>query len=247
MKRNVKKSYFTVPIVLAVSLILVLSLTFALFTQTVDGTRSFLLSNFTSDAVVYFDGHSTASDPATASGTVGGAKYYTLSLTDTGSPADYIGDLRVSVKYNGKGVGLVRVRILEEWYTENTTTGVTTVLPYSIEMPYFIGNPNSNNGQNNAKLYGSSDSGNQPKWKDNRANDYCFYYATPISNNGEMTIPLVTGLDTTRIDFGAIDTDSTHVRLIVEADVVQVNRYPQYWGINVLPWTSASSATENAT
>ena len=244
LKTKMKKSNITVPIVLAVALILVLSATFALFTETVDGTRRFTLSNFTSDVVVYFDGHTSANNPAQPSGTTGRANYYEVSMTDPdNNRTNYIGDLRVSVKYRGEGVGLLRVRVMEEWYTEKTVSGSTvrTVRPYSVEMPYFI-------GDNNALLYTGSLSGNKAKWFDNRANDYCFYYATPISHAGEnaKTIEFIHGLDTSKIDFGAIDVNSTNVRVIIEADVVQVNRYPQYWNLTKLPWTGANSATENA-
>ena len=233
MKKTIKKSYITVPIVLAVAVILVLSMTVALFTFTESGKRRFTLSNFASSVEVSFDNFSTIVDLAndsTAGSTVGGANYYNVSLQS--NAANYLGNFRVRVKYNGKGVGLVRVHVAEEWY--ETKTGYTEVKPFSIDIPYLI-------GANNANLY--SGTGNQAKWFDNRSSDYCFYYATPLTKSSETTIPLITGLDTSKIDLDGISS-GTNLRIMVEADVVQVNRYPQYWGINVLPWSGASSATE---
>ena len=231
MKTNFKKSYITVPIILAVALILVISATFALFTESSSGTRQFTLSNFTSSVEVSFDDFST-----TASGTtLGGATYYTVDWSDSNS-ANFIGNLRVRVNYAGKGVGLLRVRIAEEW--SKTSDGVTTVKPYTIHVPYWIGDSSGNNNNN---LY-SSGSGNQRKWYDNRAKDHCFYYATPIAAaSGSRQISLITGFDASNFDNAAIES-GTRLRIIIESDVVQVNRYPQYWGLYKLPWSNAATS-----
>ena len=234
MKAIFKKSYITVPIVLAVALVLVVSLTFALFTTTLSGTRQLTLANFTSDVEVSFDNFSTTSTGSS----LGGAKYFAVDLTNT-SASNYIGNLRVRVKYNGNGVGLLRVRVTEEWFTTDSGTGITTVMPHAIQMPYTIANPYVTTGS-------SADTGNHSKWWDNRTKDYCFYYATPISRASEQSINLITGVDMTQIDTSALP-DGTQMRVIIEADVVQVNRYPQYWGLNRLPWTEASSIDDNAT
>ena len=234
MKANLKKSYITVPIVLAVALILVVSLTFALFTTTSSGTRQFTLANFTSGVEVSFDNFSSTETGSSA----GTARYYTVNLTDA-SDTHYLGKLRVRVKYNGNGVGLLRVRVTEEWFTTDSGTGITTVMPHAIQMPYTVASPYVKTGT-------GKDEGNHSKWWDNRTEDYCFYYATPISRASEQTINLITGVDMTKIDTGALPS-GTQMRIIIEADTVQVNRYPQYWGLYKLPWTDASSIDDNVT
>lgn len=234
MKQKELKWNFTVPIVLAVVFVLLIASTFALFTNTISGTRRFTLSNFTSGVTVTFvDPTTSAVTTANPVASAGGGSYYTVSLNPAAS--NYLENLHVDVNFNGAGVGLIRVRLAEEW--SKTASSVRTVYPYKSLMPYSIAG---------TAVYNTTTGGNQSAWYDNRANDLCFYYATPVVSTNARKIPLITGVDTSDLDFGAIKTDT--VRILIKVDVVQVNRYPQYWGINTLPWNtqsvSASSATE---
>ena len=213
------------PIVLAVVLVLIVSLTLALFTETKSGTRTFTLSNFGSEVVVYFGNNGSAVSP---SGSAGGGSYYDVSLSE--NDANFLGDLHINVKYQGVGVGLIRVRLAEEWST--TASGTRTVYPYKLELPYTV-----------SSVY--SGTGNQRAWFDNRSEDHCFYYATPVSSTGNSTISLVQGVDTSNMDFGAIAAQD--LRILVKADVVQVNRYPQYWGMTDLPWNDSSNNASSLT
>ncbi len=235
MKTNKRKASPSVLIVLIVAIVLVVSVTLAaIFRQTISIKRLFSVSNLSAQCVVTFDGVTDMSSYT--------QEYGVLASVDPTAP-NYIGKLRASVQYKGRGVGLIRVRMIEEWGTsEYETVNETqveterTVLPFQIKIPYTFPE---------GKVYTSStDSGNQSKWYDNRATDYCYYYATPVysSVGGTSTIPMITGVDTSKIDLGILSL-STTVHVMVETDVVQVNRYPQYWGINSLPWNSAKSAS----
>jgi len=226
LKNKGSKKSPTIIVIAAAAFVMLLTATVALFLSVEDFSRLFSVSNFTCKGDVYFyDGNRhTASKNADDMVTVD----YRTSASN-----NYIGKLRTDVKYNGYGVGLIRVKVIEEW--SQTEDGVKTVLPYTINMPYTI---NSS--------YGTS-TGNQKKWFDNRENDHCFYYATPVyaSTSSEVTIPLIIGLDADEIDLGAI-ASSAVLNIAVEVEAVQVNRYPQNWGINALPWTNALSSISEA-
>lgn len=225
MKQSTLRKSPTVLIVAIVAVVLVVAVTLAsIFTQIESVSRLFTLSNLVASADITFYGGADVTDYQT--------EYGIKASADPLAP-NYIGNLRVSVKYKGQGVGLIRVRIAEEWST--TANSVRRVLPFKLQLPYTIDSP-----------YTDQDSGNAPKWLDNRDNDQHFYYATPVrctSNSVEKTIPLISGglagsFNTNLLPAGA------DIHVVVEADVVQVNRYPQYWGMNSLPWVSGVSLTQ---
>lgn len=223
MKTKKRKASPSVLIVLIVAVLLILSVTFAaIFRQSVDVTRTFSVSNFSAQSVVKFEGLSDSRmEPyRTSSGGV-------LASVDPAAD-NYIGKLRASVQYSGRGVGLIRVRLVEEWST--TKNGVRTVQPYQLSIPYIV-----------SDLYNGSGA-NQTKWFDNRASDYCFYYATPVYSTGTSEIDLIEGVDASSIDLGVLPID-TQINILFETDAVQVNRYPQYWGLDKLPWTGSSADT----
>ena len=122
----------------------------------------------------------------------------------------------------------LRGRLVEEWST--TKNGVRTVQPYQLSIPYIV-----------SDLYNGSGA-NQAKWFDNRASDYCFYYATPVYSTGTSEIDLIGGVDASSIDLGVLPID-TQINILFETDAVQVNRSPQYWGLDKLPWTGSSADT----
>lgn len=229
MKTKSAKKFPTIPVVTIVAILLVVSTTLAMFFSQVQVNLLLSVSNFHAYAEVWFD--------STSGSGFKDDRGYLVDLKNT-SATNYIGNLKVNVSYAGNGVGLIRVRVVEEWSTApDQNTGVRQILPYAIKMPYLF-------GANNANL--SSGSGNQKKWFDNRENDYRLYYATPVyctASNAAAKIPLITGFDTTKVDLAAIDA-STQLHIQIEADVVQVNRYPQFWGMDVLPWASAIRTTE---
>lgn len=244
MKAKQKKGSLSVLIVLIVAIVLVISVTFAaIFRHSMTITRLFQVSNLSAQSVVWFDGVSE-SDMGQYK-----TEYGVLASIDP-SDANYIGKLRAKVQYKGRGVGLVRVRMVEEWSTPNSytrtveeevdgdivqrqeTVDYRTVLPYKLDMTYTL----------DSAFTGS---GNQRAWYDNRTADYCFYYATPVYSIGDTArdIPLITGVNTENIDLGLLPSDA-QIHVLFEADVVQVNRYQQYWNITSLPWLGADSSTE---
>ncbi len=231
-------------IVLIVAIVLIASVTFAaIFRHSMTITRLFQVSNLSAQSVVWFDGVSESDM----------GKYkteYGVRASIDPSDDNYIGKLRAKVQYKGRGVGLVRVRMVEEWSTPNSytrtveeevdgdivqrqeTVDYRTVFPYKLDMTYTL----------DSAFTGS---GNQRAWFDNRTNDYCFYYATPVYSIGDTArdIPLITGVNTENIDLGLLPSDA-QIHVLFETDAVQVNRYPQYWNITSLPWTGANSSTE---
>ncbi|MDD6275241.1 MAG: hypothetical protein PUB20_00200 [Clostridia bacterium] len=119
---------------------------------------------------------------------------------------NYIGNLRMNVKLSGKAC--VRVRLEFEW---NNADG--SVAQYSTSVPYVFGD----------------------EWYDNRNEDYCVYY---MENNGKASfdnLPVISGFDESEFDDFGFDSGN-YVRTSIEVDAVQVNRYPQLWGIKNFPW-----------
>lgn len=223
MKNKQNRKFPTALVVAAIVALLALSVTFAgIFSNTVSISGLMSLSNFKASSHVYFDGGADASAYTAADGSV------QVSLDSAAE--NFIGNLRVDVQYDGCGVGLVRVRMIEQWST--VSGDIRTVKPFSIRIPYLVDD------------YADS-TGNAKKWFDNRENDYRFYYATPVHSTGERTISLVQGVDFDTFDLESIPGDM-QLHIVVEADIVQVNRYPQYWGMTQLPWTDGVSATEEA-
>ena len=132
----------------------------------------------------------------------------TLS-TEPGDP-NYIGNFRVDVKHKGDGAAYLRVRMVHEYSANGVSTQHTASVPYAT----------------------SED------WYDNRGNDYCYYYKNEIDaddNTTENTINFITGIDDEENEIADI-ADGVVIKVAVETDMVQINRYPQVWGIDHLPW-----------
>lgn len=226
MKLKKIKSVPSSAIVLFVATVMFITVTLALFINSVSLDRSFKVSNFRSNCVVYFDNGASRIDCS-------GANNIEVSL-DRGDD-NFIGNLRVNVQYSGCGVGLVRARIIEEWSTFDSETNTRTVVPYQIAVPYLTGTPYDNNEKNNQKA-----------WYDNRNTDYYMYYATAVRGYSESkpeSIPLITGLSEADMDFDTIPR-GTELHITIQTDIVQVNRYPQFWKMTSLPWNGADSSTE---
>lgn len=130
-------------------------------------------------------------------------------ITLSTNPADgnYIGKFCVDVKYKGDGAGYLRVKMVHE---------------YSI-------NGMSNQHPANVRYTVSGD------WYDNRGNDYCYYYKNELDAdaNTEKTLNFIT--TNNDINLGEL-ADGIVIKVAVETDMVQINRYPQIWGMEDLPW-----------
>ncbi len=131
-----------------------------------------------------------------------------ISLSTDSKQPNYIGKFRVRIDYTGKGSAYLRVKTVHEFSAGGSSTQYTAYVPYVTE-----------NG-----------------WYDNRGNDYCFYYKSVLkssSNTDKQSVSLINGVDDVDIEDIA---EGVEIRVAVEADMVQINRYPQLWGIDKLPW-----------
>ena len=120
---------------------------------------------------------------------------------------NFIGKFCVDVKYKGDGAGYLRVRMVHEY----SINGMSTQHPANV--PYItVGD-----------------------WYDNRGNDYCYYYKNELDADGdaEKTLNFITSNN--NIDLENLANDIV-IKVAVETDMVQVNRYPQVWGIDKFPW-----------
>ena len=132
---------------------------------------------------------------------------YVLSLNK--SDKNYIGNLRVTVNENG-GKACLRVRMNHEWLTsDGKVAQYTTAVPYKFAQG----------------------------WYDNRNTDYCLYYqGEDLSGKTDFkTKELINGFDETAFDTAGFD-EGTSVKVLIEIDAVQVNRYRQLWNVEKLPW-----------
>ncbi len=132
---------------------------------------------------------------------------YTLSLDK--DDVNYIGNLRASVLHSGSKA-CVRVTMNHQW-----TLADGTIAQNKVAVPYRF-------AQN---------------WYDNRNVDYSVYYMGRDSS-GEATFEnadFITGFDAASFDASSI-ADGTTLKVLIQVDAVQINRYPQVWGIEKFPW-----------
>ncbi len=131
-----------------------------------------------------------------------------ITLSTDPYAENYIGNFRVKVTYTGGGWSYLRVRIVHEFSNGTESVQHPADLPYATDAN---------------------------KWHDSRSNDYCYYYMEQLHGDGEIN--LITGLadgGNEMVD-GFADANAI-IKVAVEADMVQINRYPQVWGIDKLPW-----------
>lgn len=130
-----------------------------------------------------------------------------ITLSINPEDANYIGKFCVDVKYKGDGAGYLRVKMVHEYSINGNSTQHPANVPYTV----------------------SND------WYDNRGNDYCYYYKNELDANGDTEQTLNFIAANNAINLGEL-ADGIVIRVAVETDMVQVNRYPQVWGIDKLPW-----------
>jgi hypothetical protein len=132
---------------------------------------------------------------------------YILSLNK--EDANYIGNLRAGITHSGARACL-RVTMNHQW-----TLADGTVAQYSVAVPYEFSS----------------------LWYDNRNVDYSVYYmGEDLSGKTDFTAQdFITGFDADAFDTSAI-VDGVSLKLLIQVDAVQVNRYPQLWNIDTLPW-----------
>ena len=132
---------------------------------------------------------------------------YLLSVNE--DDVNYIGNLRADVLHSG-AKACVRVTMNHQW-----TLADGTVAQNDVAVPYEFSD----------------------LWFDNRNADYSVYY-TDEDMSGEADFEkaeLITGFDSSEFGTSAM-VEGVSVKLLIQVDAVQVNRYPQVWGIENFPW-----------
>ncbi len=214
----------TVVLIAIIALVVLMSGTLAWLTiGDAVTTRIYSLSNFDAYAEVYFMDGTTKTTPTTGD-------YGSIEVNYTDSNAqDYIGKLRVDAHFKGRGFAYIRLKMIQQWQDgSDTILQSDAVLPYNIDTPYL-----------------AEDTGDQNKWYDNRRDDFCLYFANrlsltnaafPTDNDNYVKIPvIVAGFDA--VEMAAIaPSDAVSLKTAFILEAVQVNRYPQFWGIDTLPW-----------
>ena len=170
------------------------------------------LSNFQATPVCYFEGkedtHLTG----------------LIELSTDPEAENYIGKFHVDVTYTGDGAGYLRVRMVHQF----TNGDGGAAVQHPAELPYLT---------------------DSTLWMDNRSDDYCYYYMDRLNTepDEEKKLTLIQGLIPDDEATGDIDESGATIvqgfrdadaviKVAVEADMVQINRYPQVWGIDKLPW-----------
>lgn len=144
---------------------------------------------------------------------IGAEKYkdedglYTLSLDK--NDENYIGNLRIYLEKSGIKCCL-RVKMVYEWSNADGS-----VKQHDVMVPYVF----------------------DSEWYDNRNTDYCVYYqgADKSGKAASTAFYLINGFDESSFDTTVFE-DGTTVKVLIEIDAVQFNRYPQMWNIEKLPW-----------
>ena len=233
MKEQAQKRSPSPVMVAIVALFIVVASTLAWFVMEdgeVTGAYNFMISSFAKpNADVYFmNGASkvSANSYKNSDGT------YNIDFENP-SAVNYIGKFRVDVLITGMGESYVRVKMTHQFLEEGVTGANSVVHQYNAQMPYIINSP-----------YLNTDIGNQRKWYDNRKNDFSFYLASPVHTSNNSTcavVPLITGFQDSQFDES--DFSGTTLKVSIEVEAVQINRYPQFWNMTELPWPGATSKT----
>lgn len=222
-KKFIEDKKFRLIVMLFVTVFIVTSFSFAWFImRATDETQNFSAANFQAEPVCYFEG--TEEKFVDEDGLI--------TLSTNPEDANYIGKFRVRVKYYGDGWGYLRVKMVHEFSIDGVSVQHPAEIPYATTETFEL-----------------SDEKNSV-WLDNRSEDYCYYYKEALNADETETkdLPLILGLvkdmdeeneptekDGEEIIKGFAETD-VEIKVAVETDMVQINRYPQIWGMEDLPW-----------
>ncbi len=223
-KKFIENKKFRLIVILSVVLTIVIGSTLAWFIiRTTDVTQKFSAANFQASPYCYFKNGENIVLPENIEITDEEGNVITdeegnaITALDNGlivlstnpKDANYIGKFCVDVKYKGDGAGYLRVRMVHEYSINGNSTQYPANVPYK--------------------------TADEENWFDNRGNDYCYYYKNELDADGdaEQTLNFITANND--IDLGAL-ADGIVIKVAVETDMVQINRYPQIWGMEKFPW-----------
>lgn len=207
-KKFIENKKFRLIVILSVALLLVIGTTLAWFIiRTTDANQLFSVANFQAEPDCYFMNGEDKVSPSSIEGATDG-KLIVLN-TDDPNAQNYIGKFCVDVNYKGDGAGYLRVKMVHEYSLNGNSTQHPANIPYA-----------------------TADAEN---WYDNRGNDFCYYYKNELDADGdtEQTLKFIT--NNSEINLGEL-ADGIVIKVAVETDMVQINRYPQIWKIDKLPW-----------
>lgn len=208
MKKKLKENKkFRLIAMALITVLIVAGFSYAWFwMKTTDADQMFSVSNFQTSVDCYFMVNDTRTETASYE------KDGLIVLSVDKSAENYIGNFRVDVICKGSGSGYLRVKMAHEYNRGTLST------QHPAEVSYTV---------------------NTAKWADNRSNDYCYYYKDVLDADNNGTINLIQGIsENADAEFAKMSEEEviSEIRVAVEADMVQVNRYPQVWGIEKLPW-----------
>ena len=171
---------------------------------------------------------------------------------------NYIGDMKYVITYTGSSPAYIRVRVLEQW-TDSATNEILAAgfLKYELSSSAEPVEPSEGAAPTASPIPAagsgaSSDAlAEMGEWKDNRKNDYCYYYSVPVqpkmlTNTGtDSAVAIGDGkVELTLFDHRGKDISSllndisatSKMGLVIEVEAVQPNRYREFWGIRALPF-----------
>lgn len=213
-------------------------------TRTTEIKNETTVSDFELEGMVYFLKSQNTDNTLTAEEILANTPYTTtrspINVNITNPNADnYIGNLRVMLKYSGASPSYIRVRVLEQW-TENDEFIPAISTPYTVPKieNIFI----FSDGTKTVLPGVNANVGNG--WFDNREKDLCFYYNGQVypkmldeNLKGSMYMLAINGITPENLERISGNLRQTvELKLIIEVQAVQPNRYREFFGIDKLPW-----------
>jgi len=238
-KKNVRRAIVMFCII---DILLTISVgTYAWLTRDTQINNNIVISDFEIQGDVYFLNSSETDNTLLLSEilaetpytNIAGETLFSVNLTDD-TATNYIGNLRIVLRFSGASPAYIRVRLLGQW-TENDVF-ISSVFPsYSIpDNDDIFGF--SEDDKTIVPTYNNQDG---TGWYDNRTEDFCYYYNAPVypnSSGGSVYMLLVNGLSSTAVESLENLQSSVELNMLVSVEACQPNRYRELFNLDSLPW-----------